>query len=158
MAASHPSLPPERANFDPILKLRNSKASNDEWNPTLRAALRSVATGRQYPHRGCFHAGWVIHSRCFFCLHTTVTQQQHVATMLQLDRKGLTDSDRANHPATATALTDHPQHAAATAAEQPQHETATGEQIQAAPVGTLAHRNYVCPSLRAERSKHAPPA
>ena len=38
------------------------------------------------------------------------------------------------------------------------HESATSEQVQAAPVGTIAHRNYLCPSLEPERRKHAPPA
>ena len=157
MAASHPSLPAGGANFDPILKLLNSKAKNDGWNPTLIAALRSVAIGRQYPQQRCFHAGWVTHRRCIFCLHTAVPQQQHVATMPPLNRKELTDRDPANHRPTAPGATDHPHHAAATAAEQPPYETATDEQILATTVGTLAHKNYVCPSLRAERSKHASP-
>ena len=33
----------------------------------------------------------------------------------------------------------------------------TPAQIEAAPVGTLAHRNYQCPSLELERVKYAPP-
>lgn len=38
------------------------------------------------------------------------------------------------------------------------HESATTEQIAAAPPGTLTHRNYVCLSLHKERIKHAPPS
>ena len=36
------------------------------------------------------------------------------------------------------------------------HESASPELISTVPVGTLAHRNYLCPSLKTERSKHAP--
>ena len=79
------------------LEIAQSKANNDEWNHTLIAALRSVTAGRQYPQHRCFHAGWVTHSRCIFCLHTAVMQQRK-ATVPKLDRKGLTDKDRANDP------------------------------------------------------------
>ena len=115
--------------------------------PTLIAAPKSVAIGRQYPQQRCFHAVWVTHSRCIF-LHTAVAQQQHVATMPPQNLNEHTDRDATNHLPTAPGATDHPHHAAATAAKQPLHEAATEEQIQATPTGTLAHRNYVCPSLR----------
>ena len=39
----------------------------------------------------------------------------------------------------------------------PPHEAATPETIQAAPIGTLKHRNYLCPALEPERVRHAPP-
>ena len=38
------------------------------------------------------------------------------------------------------------------------HEAATDKQIADTPVGTLAHRNYICPSLEGERIIHAPNA
>ena len=37
------------------------------------------------------------------------------------------------------------------------HESATADQIAAAPTGTLTHRHYVCPSLLKERPRHNPP-
>ena len=36
------------------------------------------------------------------------------------------------------------------------HETASEVQIAEAPNGTLAHRNYHCPSLKCERASFAP--
>ena len=43
-------------------------------------------------------------------------------------------------------------------AVEPLHTNATAEQIEASPVGTLAHRNYRCKALNDERMKHAPAA
>ena len=40
----------------------------------------------------------------------------------------------------------------------PLHETATAQQIEDTPAGTMAHRNYACPALKAERALHAPDA
>ena len=40
--------------------------------------------------------------------------------------------------------------------KQEAHERATPAQIADAPNGTLAHRNYACPALEAERVKFAP--
>ena len=40
----------------------------------------------------------------------------------------------------------------------PIHEQATAQQIADAPAGTMAHRNYLCPSLNTERLAHAPNA
>ena len=40
----------------------------------------------------------------------------------------------------------------------PVHESATAQQIEDTPMGTLAHRNYQCPSLNGERARHAPDA
>ena len=42
--------------------------------------------------------------------------------------------------------------------EEPLHETATTQQIEDTPVGTMAHRNYSCPALNTERAAHAPDA
>ena len=36
------------------------------------------------------------------------------------------------------------------------YETATAEQIENIPNGTLVHRNYLCQALKGERAKHAP--
>ena len=41
-------------------------------------------------------------------------------------------------------------------APAPMHEAATVQHIAATPAGTMAHRNYACPALNAERSAHAP--
>ena len=81
VAAAHPSLPEAGANFDPILKLVNSKSNSEEWNPILGGALRSVVAGRQYPQLRCFNAGWVEHPCCIFCLHSAVTNRRFEATM-----------------------------------------------------------------------------
>ena len=42
--------------------------------------------------------------------------------------------------------------------EEPMHTKATQEQIEAAPNGTLAHRNYLCEALSGDRAKYAPEA
>ena len=49
MAESHADLPPEGANFAPIIKLLTSKRDDDEWNGMLIAVLRSVVANRQFP-------------------------------------------------------------------------------------------------------------
>ena len=38
------------------------------------------------------------------------------------------------------------------------HETASTQQVADTPTGTMAHRNYACPALEAERIVHAPVA
>ena len=40
--------------------------------------------------------------------------------------------------------------------EPARHESATTQQISDTPIGTMAHRNYACPALEAERATHAP--
>ena len=82
----------------------------------------------------------------------------HLSRLCPQNRTEHTDHSTSNHQPTAPGATCHPHHSAATAAKQPLHETATEEQIEATPPGTLAHRNYVSPSGRAERSNHAHPA
>ena len=56
MALTHPSLHETGSNFDPIHKLLSSKQNSDDWNPHLRAMLRSVVANRQFPQTRCFQA------------------------------------------------------------------------------------------------------
>ena len=46
---SHPSLHGTGCDFDPIFKLLASKQNDAEWNPKLRAMLKSVIANRQFP-------------------------------------------------------------------------------------------------------------
>ena len=41
-------------------------------------------------------------------------------------------------------------------ADKAAYETASAEQIERSPNGTVAHRSYQCPALRSERTRHAP--
>ena len=61
LADAHPSLQQSGGDLDPILKLLNSKRSDDGWNSRLRASLGSVVANRQYPQARCFQAGWATH-------------------------------------------------------------------------------------------------
>ena len=81
MAAAHPSLPKEGANFGPIYKLINSRQDDDQWNPKLIGALKSVLANGQYTQQRCMAAGWVSHAKCIFCLHAAVTGQVIAAAM-----------------------------------------------------------------------------
>ena len=73
MAQARPSLHGTGCNFDPIFKLLAYKQNDAEWNPKLRAMLKSVIANRQFPQARCHQAGWVEHSKCIFCLHGEVT-------------------------------------------------------------------------------------
>lgn len=81
LAAAHPTLSDDGANFDPIYKLLNAKTNNEHWNPMLAGALQSVLANRQYTQLRCFQAGWARHPKCLSCVHTAVTQAQHKAVM-----------------------------------------------------------------------------
>ena len=81
MAESHADLPPEGANFAPIIKLLTSKRDDDEWNGLLIAALRSVVANRQFPQQRCHAAGWTKHGKCIFCVHEAVTGSRIRAEM-----------------------------------------------------------------------------
>ena len=58
MAAAHPTLKAEGANFGPNLELVNSKRTDPDWNPALRSFLRSVLANGQYTQNRCLQAGW----------------------------------------------------------------------------------------------------
>ena len=95
MAAAHPALPADGANFEPLLKLINSKRNNLGWNPALRGALKSVVANRQYTQLRCYQVGWVKHPKCIFCLHSDVSGKQLVACMPEDTKHGSNDrSDR----------------------------------------------------------------
>ena len=163
VAEQHPTLPAEGANFGPIAKLLKSKRDDDVWNPALRGALTSLVVGRQYTQYRCFQAGWTLHSRCILCLHNVVTgdnvttcmppraHDKHAKQSSSVGTSAITTSSGSN-AADARQPTTPP-----VVKPPPPHEAATPEMIQAAPVGTLKHRNYLCPALEPERIKHAPP-
>jgi hypothetical protein len=81
VAEAHPSLKKHGCTFDPVLKLLNSKRTDDGWNVVLRASLGSIVPNRQYPQERCYRAGWVEHPKCIFCLHSKVACVAHVAAM-----------------------------------------------------------------------------
>ena len=87
MAKAHPSLHGAGCEFDPIFKLLASKQNDAEWNPKLRAMLKSVIANRQFPQARCHQAGWVEHSKCIFCLHGEVTGKTLEAKMPAEARK-----------------------------------------------------------------------
>ena len=86
MAAAHPSLPKEGANFGPIYKLMGSKRNDEKWNPRLIGALKSVLANRQYAQQRCMAVGWVAHGKCIFCLHATVTGQTLKAVLPEFQK------------------------------------------------------------------------
>ena len=183
MVVAHPALPADGANFDPIYKLLRSKSRGVDWNPVLIGALKSITANRQYPQHRCYQAGWVVQFRCLFCLHTAVSGQQLVASMPEVatisssDNSSSSASNQCQHrmdpapeglsstsmPSSSTFVSSSSVANLLPSPEVPStkqalHESATPEQIVAAPVGTLAHRNYVCPALKKERVEHAPSA
>ena len=86
------------------------------------------------------------HSKCIFCLHGDVTGKTLEAKMPAETGKhqreasrGWMVGERAN-----------------SRTQKAEHERATQQQIDRAPTGTLAHRNYLCPALHGERQQRAP--
>ena len=146
MAKAHPSLHGIGCEFDPIFKLLASKQNDGDWNSKLRAMLRSVIANRQSPHARCHQAGWVEHAKCIFCLHGEVTGEPMVAKM--------PDTDKQHHAAVSGATARDERADRGMQADDPVR--ATQEQIDRAPNGTLAHRNYLCPALHVERQQRAP--
>jgi hypothetical protein len=171
VAEAHPSLKGKGCTFDPVLKLLNSKRADDGWNPMLRASLSSVVPNRQYPQERCYRANWVEHPKCIFCLHANVTGSLHTAIMPGMRTKTSSSSGAdectAAQLAPGTTQQQHQQHhlvrpklpkPMSEPPSNPVHESATAQQIEDTPMGTLAHRNYQCPSLNGERARHAPDA
>ena len=115
----HPSLPESGANLNPLYKLLNAKTTNDDWNPHLIGALKSVLAGRQHTQQRAHRNNWVDHAKCIFCLHASVTGQPHVASMPKLSKPSKanqaqhiehkSDTDSTTHT-TTTGLHHDPQH------------------------------------------------
>ena len=57
---THPSLPKEGANFEPIYKLLNPKSKDENGNPVLIGTLKSGVVGRQYPQLRCYQLAIVL--------------------------------------------------------------------------------------------------
>ena len=106
ISEQHPSLPAEGANFGPIAKLLKSKRNDEVWNPALKGALTSVVVGRQYTQYRCFQAGWTLHSRCIFCLHTAVTGESITTSLPPRAAEKLAKQDSSTST-TATAADGH---------------------------------------------------
>jgi hypothetical protein len=147
VGTAHPSLHGVGCDFEPIFKLLNSKRNDATWNPELRSMLKSVVANRQFTQSRCFQCGWVKHPKCLFCLHAA-------AGGTPVSAKITTKQSKADGGTTAPHTTRGPD----IGAKESLHTRATPEQIEATPNGTLAHRNYQCPSLRDEREMHAPSA
>ena len=135
----------------------SSKRADDGWNAVLRASLGSIVPNRQYPQERCYRAGWVEHPKCIFCLHSKVACVAHVAAMPERfaaeDPQHQQQQKRQRHlvrPKLPQQEREPP--------SRPVHESATPQQIDDTPMGTLAHRNYSCPSLDSDRARHAPDA
>ena len=102
-----------------------------DWGPAERGALRSVLTNRQWPQARVCADGWSTHDRCIACVQRAIEMQQF---------------------GTTAPLSEWV--AAETAGFK---EVDAGEDIlQAAPAGTLHHRNWMCPSTEHERRLQGP--
>ena len=70
----------------PAHKLINSKTRNEDWNPHLAGAPKSVLASRQHTQHRAHRNQWVDHPKCTFCLHAAVTGTKHVASMPNLTK------------------------------------------------------------------------
>ena len=111
--------------MEPIMKLLNSKADNEEWNLALRGALRSAIAGRQYPQAMVCAAGWAEHNECLFCVHKLASIGTAPGRRMRINGKTK-------------------QQEVARLDKMRYKVEATQEQIAVAPVGNLGHRIWEC--------------
>jgi hypothetical protein len=138
------------ATMDPLWKLLRSNERSEDWNPSLRGALRSAIAGRQWPQARCFRAGFAVHPKCLFCVYGACTDSSSATMAVRAARPASRSGTWPSSPLNALA-NDVP---AVSAALPPP----TQQQLDQAPVGTCNHRVWHCPRLAVQRRRHAPEA
>jgi hypothetical protein len=140
------------AVMQPVWKLLSSNQNDEQWNPRLRGYLKSVISDRQWPQVRLKAAGKAEHDRCVFCLQARIEQVRQAKRDGDQSYQWFNDlvqtAGEQPHPTESARL-----HATRTAAEMMVTSPQT-EMIIGVPVGTLMHRNWVCPTLQQPRQQH----
>ena len=94
--------------------------------------------------------------KCILCLHAEVSGEKMAATLAGKQSGEKCSNENRSWGQMHRGQANRAGNEQRSRAGEPVHTRATQAQIEAAPLGTLAHRNYACEALKDERAKHAP--
>ncbi len=145
-----------------IVKLLRSRRNGDEWHAGARAGLRSTIVGRQWPQTRLFAASLAVHNRCCLCLHRILVARGLRPDQAALVHQWLARVANPRHQYHRGPLdVDEVVNLVSGSFDDAIHEAMIDPSdiaaaLREAPVGSLMHRIWRCPSLEDARVRLAP--